>query len=145
MHARNLMKHALLSAAFVIGATTAQAACTDTGGGPRFEAFETLKSAILATDFETAAAQIDLGGNRENNIIAGLSRLSRQNVQPFTECVLIERRARSPQYMSEIVYFTDGAAQEYWLFVSGITAAGNVRLMNVEFTNDFSRFRGWLR
>ena len=133
-----------VAAVCALGATTAHAVCTDGEDGARLASFELLKGAVLKADFSGAAQQIDLGGNRENNIVAALSRLSRQDVQPFRECVLLSRRTHSPQYVTEIVYFTDGAAQEYWLMVSGITTGGEVRLMDVQFSNDFSRFREWL-
>lgn len=144
MNVARFIKWITGAAVLSLGATTAQAVCMDGEDGARLASFELLKGAVLKADFSDAAQQIDLGGNRENNIIAGLSRLSRQDVQPFRECVLLSRRRHSPQYVTEIIYFTDGDAQEYWLMVSGITTGGDVRLMDVQFSNDFSRFREWL-
>lgn len=138
------IKRFAMAVAFVVSAGMAQAACVDEGDAPRLAPFELLKNALLKADFEAAAAQIDLGGSRENDIRAGLSRISRQGVQPFTFCVLLARREHSPQYVTEIVYYTDGDAQEYWLMVSGILMGGDVRLIDVQFSNDFKRFREWL-
>jgi len=125
-------------------ASAAQAVCVDGGNEPKLAPFELLKGALLRTDFEAAAQQIDLGGNREDEVRASLARLARQQIQPFTQCVLLARRQHSPQYTTEIVYYTDGDAQEYWLLVSGIQTGGATQLMDVQFSNSFKRFREWL-
>ena len=135
----------LAFALVLTGATgAAQAACVDSSDSLRLAPFELIKTALLKADFAAASAQIDLGGNRENDIRAGLSRISRQNIKPFTQCVLLARRQHSPQYVTEIVYYTDGDAQEYWLMVSGTLVGGDVQLIDVQFSNDFKRFREWL-
>lgn len=133
-----------LTLALVGAAGAAQAACVENADGPRLAPFELLKGALLKADFEAAAAQIDLGGNRENEVRAAMTRLSMQGIQPFSMCVLLARRQHSPQYVTEIVYYTDGDGQEYWLLVSGIQIGGSTQLMDVQFSNSFTRFREWL-
>ncbi|MCV6584247.1 MAG: hypothetical protein OIF47_01795 [Marinibacterium sp.] len=125
-------------------AATASADCLDAQPGEQIDAFETIKGALLAADFDTAAAAIDQGGDRAKNLSAALVSLKAQNVKPFDHCVLLARRDHSPQYRSEIVYFTDGAAQEYWALISGITADGDARIMDVQFGNSYKPFRDWL-
>lgn len=139
-----LMRNAILALVFTGLAGAAHAACVDASEGPRLAPFELLKGALLKADFEAAASQIDLGGNRENEVQASLTRLALQQIRPFTTCVLLARRQHSPQYMTEFVYFTDGDAQEYWLMVSGIQVGGATQLMDVQFSNSFKRFREWL-
>lgn len=138
------IRHGMLALVLAGAAGTAQAACVDASEGPRLAAFELIKTALLKADFDAAAQQIDLGGNREDEVRAGLARLARQNIQPFAQCVLLARRVHSPQYTTEIVYYTDGDAQEYWLLVSGIQTGGATQLMDVQFSNSFKRFREWL-
>ncbi|MEX0287351.1 MAG: hypothetical protein AB3N23_22315 [Paracoccaceae bacterium] len=121
------------------------AACVDGADGPQRAPFEILKASVLNGDFESAASQIDLGGNRENEIVAALSRLGRAGVTSFEHCILLRRQMHSPNFTSEIVYYTDGADREYWLLISGVQIDGETRLIDVQLSESYKRFREWLQ
>lgn len=148
MHSKSLncMKAAAIGLALSLaGATGATASCVDAGDGPKRAPFEIVKAAVLNGNFESAAGQIDLGGNRENNIQASLSRLSRLGITAFSECILLRRKHHSENFTSEIVYYSDGAQNEYWLLISGVQVNGETRLIDVVLSNDYKRFREWLQ
>ncbi|AXI48225.1 hypothetical protein C1J03_20850 [Sulfitobacter sp. SK012] len=126
-------------------ATTVQAACIDDAGGPQIEKFETFKAAMLEGNFELAAAQVDMGGNRENEVVRGLNRLKLQGLEGFDRCVLLSRRVHSPNFTSEILYFTVGADVEYWLLLSAVQVDGEVSLTDVTLSDSYKRFREWLQ
>ncbi len=125
--------------------TPAFAACVDGAEGPQRAPFEILKAAVLTGDFTAAAGQIDLAGNRENEVIAALSRLGRAGVSSFKHCILLTRQVHSPNFTSEIVYYSDGADTEYWLLLSGVLIEGETRLIDVQLSNSYKRFREWLQ
>lgn len=140
------IRHTLLALTVLTTvAMPAYAACVDGAEGPQRAPFEILKASVLNGDFESAARQVDLGGNRENEVIAALSRLSRAGVQSFRHCILLERRVHSPNYTTEIVYYSDGADTEYWLLLSGVQIDGETRLIDVQLSDSYKRFRDWLQ
>lgn len=133
---------ALLVSIGLIG--PAAAACIDGVDGPKRAPFEIVKAAILEVNFEEAAEQIDLGGKRSNNLVAGLTKLSRAGLTSFKHCILLSRHEHSPNYMTEIVYYSDGDEIEYWLMLAGIQIDGETKLIDIVFSNDRKKFRDWL-
>ncbi len=121
------------------------ASCVDGADGPQRAPFEILKVAVLNGDFQSAAAQVDLGGNRGNAVVTTLSRLSRMGIDKFEHCILLERRMHSPNFTTEIVYYSDGGDNEFWLLMSGVQIRGETRLVDVQLSDSYSRFREWLQ
>ncbi len=134
-----------IAAVWLMLVAPAFAACVDGAEGPQRAPFEILKAAVLNGDFDSAAAQIDLGGNRENEVVAALARLSRAGVSTFDHCILLTRRQHSPNFTTEIVYYSDGADTEYWLLLSGVQIDGKTRLIDVQLSNSYKKFREWLQ
>ena len=136
---------AMVTAAMFGLAGPLAAACVDGVDGPKRAPFEIFKAAILEGNFDDAASQINLGGKRKRNIQASMSKLEKTGLGAFETCILVRRTEHSPNFMSEIVYFSDNGTLEYWLLLSGIQIDGETQLIDVVFTNDYKRFRGWLQ